>query len=50
MGGRQLFREELNAFSGRYEQQFDLSAHAKGAVLVVVQQGEKAFSEQIVVN
>ncbi|MCC6412864.1 MAG: PDZ domain-containing protein, partial [Saprospiraceae bacterium] len=30
LSGRQLFREELNAFNGRYEQQFDLSAYAKG--------------------
>lgn len=50
LSGRQLFREELNAFNGNYEQQFDLSAYAKGNVLVVVQQGDKAFSEQIVVN
>ena len=50
LSGRQLFREELNAFNGRYEQQFDLAAYAKGNVLVVVQQGDKAFSEQIAVN
>lgn len=50
MGGRQLFREELNAFSGEYNQQFDLSEYAKGTVLVHVQQAEKVFSEQIVVN
>jgi len=50
LNGRQLFREELNAFNGSYQQQFDLSAYAQGAVLVVVQQGDKAFSEQVVVN
>lgn len=48
--GRQLFREEMNAFSGEYFQQFDLSEYAKGTVVVQVQQGEKLFSEQIVVN
>ena len=50
MGGRQLFREELNAFSGDYNQQFDLSEYAKGTIIVHVQQGEKVFTEQIVVN
>jgi S1-C subfamily serine protease len=50
MGGRQLFREELNAFDGNYSQQFDLSEYAKGNIVVHVQQAEKVFTEQIVVN
>ncbi|MCW5924751.1 MAG: PDZ domain-containing protein [Saprospiraceae bacterium] len=50
MNGRQLFREELNYFSGDYHQQFDLSDYAKGTVVVRVQQSEKVFTNQIVVN
>lgn len=50
MSGRQLFREELNYFSGQYNQQFDLAAYSKGTVVVHVQQGDKVFTEQIVVN
>ena len=50
MSGRQLFREELNAFSGDYNQQFDLSEYAKGNIVVHVQQAEKVFTEQIVIN
>jgi hypothetical protein len=50
MGGRQLFREELNAFNGEYNQQFDLSEYAKGTIIVHIQQGDKIFTEQIVVN
>lgn len=50
MSGRQLFREELNAFSGEYNQQFDLTEYAKGSVIVHVQQGDKVFTEQIMVN
>lgn len=50
VNGRQLFREELNAFDGNYIQQFDLSEYAKGAVVIRVQQGEKVYSEQIIVN
>jgi membrane-associated protease RseP (regulator of RpoE activity) len=48
--GRQLFREELNAFSGDYSQQFDLSEHTKGTIRIQVEQKQKVFSEQIVVN
>jgi S1-C subfamily serine protease len=48
--GRQLFAEEMNAFGGLYEQQFDLSEFAKGVVIVRIQQGGKVFVERIVVN
>lgn len=50
ISGRQLFREELNAFNGQYFQQFDLSEYAKGNIVIHVQQGEKVFTEQIIVN
>ncbi len=50
LGGRQLFREEMNAFSGDYAQQFDLTEYAKGTILIQVVQGEKVFVERIVVN
>jgi membrane-associated protease RseP (regulator of RpoE activity) len=50
LSGKQLFREELNAFNGDYQQEFDLSAFAKGAVMIRIDQGEKIFTEQILVN
>jgi len=50
LSGRQLFREELNAFNGRYSQQFDLSDYSKGNIVVHVQQGDKVFTEQVAVN
>lgn len=50
MSGRQLFREELNAFNGDYNQQFDLSEYAKGTILIQVTQNGKVFTEQVVVN
>lgn len=50
MGGRQIFREELNAFSGDYNQQFDLTEYAKGTIIVHILQGDKVFTDQIVVN
>ena len=48
--GRQLFREEMNVFNGEYNQRFDLSDYAKGTILVQVTQGEKVYTERIVVN
>lgn len=50
LSGRQLFREELNAFSGFYSQPFDLTDYTKGTLLIHIQQGEKIYTEQIVVN
>lgn len=50
MRGRQIFREELNMFNGEYKQPFDLSEYAKGTVIILVQQGEKSFTEQVVIN
>lgn len=50
LSGRQLFREELNAFNGRYSQQFDLSDYAKGTIVVHVQQADKIFTEQVIVD
>lgn len=48
--GRQLFREELNAFSGDYNQQFDLTDFASETVTVYVTQGDKVFTEKISLN
>jgi len=47
LSGRQLFREELNAFNGRYSQQFDLTEYANGSIMVHVQQDGKVFREQL---
>ena len=48
--GRQLFREELNAFNGRYGQQFDLSDYANDTIIILIQQGDKSYSDQMMVN
>lgn len=50
MSGRQLFREELNAFGGDYLQRFDLSEFAKGTVIIHVLQGDKVFTEKIILK
>ncbi len=48
--GRQIFREELNSFSGTYNRQFDLSAHANSTITMHVQQGELVFMQKMVVG
>lgn len=48
--GRQIFREELNSFSGTYNRQFDLSAHANTTITLHVQQGELVFMQKMVVG
>ncbi|MCS6929407.1 MAG: PDZ domain-containing protein [Saprospiraceae bacterium] len=50
LSGRQLFREELNAFSGQYIQQFELQEFQKGTFLLVVQQGDRLFVERIILQ
>lgn len=37
-------------FDGQYNQQFDLSEYAKGTIIILVQQGDKSLTEQIVIN
>ena len=50
LSGRVLYQQTLSDFSGDYNQRFDLSAYAKGIVVVRVLQGEKVFAKRIVVN
>lgn len=50
LSGKQLFREELNAFGGEYFQQFDLSEYAKGTIIIQVLQNDRFFNERIIVN
>jgi PDZ domain-containing secreted protein len=48
--GKVLFEQKINDFDGEFSQRFDLNEYAKGVVVVKVQQGDKVFSKQIVVN
>ena len=49
MAGQQLFGEEVNSFDGFYSRQFDLSAYT-GTVIFSVTQGDKVFTERLIVN
>lgn len=50
VSGRVLFQQNLNDFSGDYNQRFDVSTYAKGVIVVRILQGEKVFAKQLVVN
>jgi PDZ domain-containing secreted protein len=48
--GRTLYQQKLNDFNGEYNQRFDVSAYAKGFLLVQITQSEKVFSKKLIVN
>ena len=48
--GKLLLQQNINDFNGEYNQRFDLNEYTKGVVLVKVQQGDKVFSQKIIVN
>ena len=48
--GQLLFQQNLTDFGGEYNQRFDVNEFAKGVLVDKVQQGDKVFSKQIVVN
>ena len=48
--GKVLFQQNIKDFNGQYNQRFDVNEYAKGIVVVKIQQGDKVFSKQIVVN
>jgi TonB family protein len=50
LAGRELLRREIEDFDGAYEGQLDLSRAAKGTVLLIIQQGERIFTEKIVLQ
>jgi S1-C subfamily serine protease len=50
LGGREIFSEEMNTFSGRYSQEFDLTEFGGSALIVRIAQGGKVYSDQIVVT
>ncbi len=50
LSGKVLFQQNIKDFNGQYNQRFDLNEYAKGVVVVKIQQGDKVFSKQIVVN
>jgi membrane-associated protease RseP (regulator of RpoE activity) len=50
LSGKVLYQQILTDFNGQYNQRFDLNDVQKGVVLIILTQGDKVFSKQIVVN
>lgn len=48
--GKEIFRDRLNDFNGFYNREIDLTAQARGALVLSVEQGGKSFTEQIVLH
>lgn len=48
--GKTLYQQTFNDFSGSYSQRFDVSAYAKGFLLVQITQEGKIFSKRLIVN
>lgn len=48
--GKEIYREELNGFSGDYNRQIDLKHAAKGTLLLSIKQGDKVYAEKIILN
>lgn len=50
LDGKRLYRERLNRFDGQYDQNIDLSDLPAGIFLLTIEQGDKVYTEQIVVK
>ncbi len=50
LSGREVFRSEVDDFDGFFDRSIDLSRLAKGTLLLSVEQGDKVFTEKIVVQ
>ena len=50
IAGKEFFREELKGFDGQYSRQINVSDAPKGALFLTIKQGNKAFTEKIIVE
>lgn len=50
MGGKEIYNKALNSFNGNYDEELDLAKAAKGVLILSVQQGEKTFSERLILQ
>jgi murein DD-endopeptidase MepM/ murein hydrolase activator NlpD len=48
--GREVYSEELNDFDGKFNKVIDLSKGAVGTMVLSIQQGDKVFSEKIILQ
>ncbi|HLF63593.1 MAG TPA: PDZ domain-containing protein [Saprospiraceae bacterium] len=48
--GKEIFRDNVDNFNGYYNREIDLTSHARGALVLSVEQDGKSFTEQIVLH
>jgi hypothetical protein len=50
ISGKEVYAEELVDFDGKYNKEIDLSKGAKGTMILSIHQGDKVFSEKIILQ
>ena len=50
ISGREIYKERFGVFSGEYSDTIDLSEFAKGTFLLSISQGDKVFTERIILK
>jgi hypothetical protein len=50
INGKEIYKQEMPDFDGVYEKAIDLNKAAKGTVFFTIQQGDKVYSDKIVLN
>jgi hypothetical protein len=48
--GKEIFRDNVDEFSGYYQREIDLTSQARGALVLSIEQDGKSFTEQIVLH
>ncbi|MCB0569892.1 MAG: TonB family protein [Phaeodactylibacter sp.] len=48
--GREVLYENLEGFDGRYDKAFDLSRQPRGAYVLLISQGNKAYTEKVILK
>jgi hypothetical protein len=48
--GKEVFRDNLENFSGNYTREIDLTSQVRGGLVLSIEQGGKVFTEQIILN
>lgn len=50
LSGKEVYRKDLDIFGGEFNEQISLREAAKGTLLLSIRQGEKVFSEKVILN
>jgi hypothetical protein len=48
--GKEIFRDNVDNFNGYYNREIDLTSHARGGLVLSVEQEGKSYTEQIVLH